>query len=252
MKNGHPSHFASRYVGKTVLGIGAHPDDLELGVGGTLACLSEAGARVIMAVVSIPSQLEVRKEESLRAAEVLGCEIRFLIPDHVSRVEDLKSYQLVGMVDDLVLETSPVAVFSHCLANFHMDHKLVYEACLASQRLSYFDHFCYPPTYCRPVNISFTPQAFTDITEKMDTKMDAINAHFSQFGQRSITPEHCRELDHRNGQLIGVDYAEGLEIARLRLDWKDEPDFEFVHARMRCVKDTRTHARQPPRHRGAA
>ncbi|HEV2430265.1 MAG TPA: hypothetical protein VGT43_01980, partial [Burkholderiales bacterium] len=47
--------LASRYGGRTVLAIGAHPDDLELAVGGTLARLARHAARVVMAVVSIPS-----------------------------------------------------------------------------------------------------------------------------------------------------------------------------------------------------
>jgi LmbE family N-acetylglucosaminyl deacetylase len=40
-----------RYKDRTVLAIGAHPDDLELAIGGTLAKLRKSGARVVMAVV---------------------------------------------------------------------------------------------------------------------------------------------------------------------------------------------------------
>ena len=42
--------LASRYSGKTVVAIGAHPDDLEIGIGGTLAKLRRDGARVVMVV----------------------------------------------------------------------------------------------------------------------------------------------------------------------------------------------------------
>lgn len=211
-------HLLSCYSGKTVLGVGAHPDDLEIGIGGTLASLSEAGARVVMAVVSIPSQLETRREEAERAAEILGGKIRLLIPDRASRVEDLRNYQLVGMIDSLIREFSPVAVFTHSRFNLHLDHKLVYEACLASQRLGYFDFFCYSPTTSREMNIPFAPQAFVDISSKIDTKMTAINTHDSQFGHRGLSTDHFREHDRLNGQIIGVDYAEGLEIVRLRLN----------------------------------
>ena len=43
--------LSSRYAGKTVLAIGAHPDDLEIGVGGALAHFARGGARTVMAVV---------------------------------------------------------------------------------------------------------------------------------------------------------------------------------------------------------
>jgi hypothetical protein len=50
---GGETTLASRYTNKTVLAIGAHPDDLEIGIGGTLARLRRAGARVVMVVASI-------------------------------------------------------------------------------------------------------------------------------------------------------------------------------------------------------
>src|SRR6185295_9375083 len=78
----------SQYSGQTVLAVGAHPDDLELGVGGTLARLSATGARVVMAVLSIPNNLAARRIEARRAAATLGCEVRLLTPDRCTRVED--------------------------------------------------------------------------------------------------------------------------------------------------------------------
>ncbi|HWM43722.1 MAG TPA: hypothetical protein VNP36_14905, partial [Burkholderiales bacterium] len=50
--------LASRYGGRTVLAIGAHPDDLELAIGGTLARLARESSRVVMAVVSIPADFD--------------------------------------------------------------------------------------------------------------------------------------------------------------------------------------------------
>ena len=81
----------SRYFGQTVLAIGAHPDDLELAIGGTLARLARNGARVVMAVVSVPADFETRRSEAARAAEILGCELRVLMDDGCRRIDDNKS-----------------------------------------------------------------------------------------------------------------------------------------------------------------
>jgi LmbE family N-acetylglucosaminyl deacetylase len=208
----------AKYAGKTVLAVGAHPDDLELGVGGTLKRLSEAGARVVMAIVSIPSRRESRIREATAAAKILGCEVRFLTRDRCMRVEDLKNHELVRMIDRLVEELAPAALFTHCFPNLHTDHKLVHDACMATQRLKYFDMFCFLPTSSHAINVAFNPHAYIDITGAIDAKMRAISVHSSQFSQRGLKIDHYRETCRRAGRMVGVDYAEALEVVRLRVN----------------------------------
>jgi len=98
------------------------------------------------------------------------------------------------------------------------DHKLAYEACMASQRLRYFDIFCYSPTSCHAVNIAFYPHAYIDISETIEEKMKAIRVHSSQFDSRGLNTERYREADSRMGQIIGADYAEGVEIVRMKVN----------------------------------
>ena len=206
-----------KYAGQTVLAIGAHPDDLELAVGGTLARLSRDGARVVMAIVSIPSDFERRREEAKRAAEILGCEVRFLVDDRCQRIDDIKNHQLVGMVDDLVSELKPAAVMTHCASEFHRDHVAVHNACVSAQRLKSFDFFHFNPTMCRPVPTPFHPRAYVDVSETMDLKMKAIEAHASQFGSRGLDTELYRDIARLNGRMVGVKYAEGLDVGRMLL-----------------------------------
>jgi LmbE family N-acetylglucosaminyl deacetylase len=207
--------FSARYAGRTVVAVGAHPDDVELGIGGTLAALSEGGARVVMAICSVPLDLETRHAEAKAAAEILGCELKILMPDVCRRIEDVKTYQLVGMLDDLVKEYSPAALITHGPSDFHRDHVAVYHAAVSTQRLSQFDFYSYMPTMCRPVPVPFQPRAFIDISNTIEKKIRAIAAHPSQFSSRGVTFELYRDIARVTGRMCGVEYAEGLDIGRM-------------------------------------
>ena len=207
----------SRYSGRTVVAIGAHPDDLEIGIGGTLAKMQLAGVHVVMVVASIPKDFDVRYAEAKHGAEILGCELKILVDDGPKRIEDLKTCDLVGLLDGVVRQYEPAAMLTHSSADFHNDHLLIYNACLPTQRLAPFDFFSYHPTNCRPVPIAFHPRAYVDISETIDAKMHAITAHASQFGGRGLDTEMYREFAHVQGRMIGVPYAEGLDVGRMLL-----------------------------------
>lgn len=61
-----------------VLAFGAHPDDIEIGMGGTIARHANAGDHVVMVVVAIPNNKDVRREDAERAAGVLGADLNIL------------------------------------------------------------------------------------------------------------------------------------------------------------------------------
>ena len=207
--------FPRRYAGCTVIALGAHPDDIELGVGGTIATLAEAGARVVMAICSVPADYDTRVAEANAAAGILGAEIRILMQGGCRRIEDIKTYQLVGLLDEMVKELRPAAILTHGPTDFHRDHVAVFNACLSTQRLQPFDFYSYLPTMCRPVPVPFQPRAYIDITDTIDRKMAAIAAHQSQFYSRGITYEMYRDFARINGRMVGVEYAEGLDISRI-------------------------------------
>jgi LmbE family N-acetylglucosaminyl deacetylase len=207
----------TRYTGTTVLAIGAHPDDLELGLGGTLARLARGGAHVVMAVVSVPGAYETRRAEARRAAAILGCELRILMDGASRRIEDIKHYQLVGMFDEQVRDLAPAALLTHSATEFHRDHVAVHSASVSAQRLRYFDFFTYHPTMCRPVPVPFYPRAYVDVSETIELKIEAINAHESQFGSRGLDAEMFRDLARLQGRMVGVKYAESLDVGRMLL-----------------------------------
>jgi LmbE family N-acetylglucosaminyl deacetylase len=205
------------YSGKTVLAVGAHADDIELAVGGTMARLRRAGSRVVMVVLSLPGDAKVRRREAEKAAGILGCELRVLMDDGKRRIEDLKSYELVAMIDREVKEVEPAVMLTHGPTEFHRDHVLVHEACVSSQRLRYFDFLTYQPNFCRPVPVAFHPKAYVDISDTIEIKMRAIEAHQSQFKCRGLGTDMYRDIARMNGRMVGVQYAEGLDIGRMLL-----------------------------------
>jgi len=207
--------LAARYFGRTVLAIGAHPDDLELAIGGTLARFAQHGAHVVMAIVSIPSDFDTRRAEAQQAAAILGCKLKILVDDGCRRIDDIKNYQLVGMLDELVRSLEPAAVLTHGASEFHRDHVAVHNACLSTQRLRPFDFLHFSPTMTRAVPVAFHPRAYIDITETIDLKMQAIAAHASQFGSRGLETDMWRDLARLQGRMVGVKYAEGIDISRM-------------------------------------
>lgn len=219
LENAQTAHaarsFASRYLGQTVLAIGAHPDDIELGVGGTIAVLTAAGVKVVMGIVSVPADYDTRVAEAADSAAILGCELRVLFQGGCSRIEDMKNYQLVALLDALVKEFKPAAILTHGSSDFHRDHVTTYQAVLSTQRLARFDLYSYAPTMTRPVPVAFQPQAYVDISNTIGTKLRAIAAHKSQFFSRGLTFEFYRDIARINGRMIGVEYAEGLEIGKI-------------------------------------
>ena len=209
---------AGRYKDRTVLAIGAHPDDLELAIGGTLAKLRKSGARVVMAVISIPGDYAARRREAEEAAAILGCELRILADGGITRrIEDMKTYELVSLLDAVVKELQPAAVMTHGPSEIHRDHVLVYNAAVSTQRLRYFDFLSYHPNFCRPVAVQFHPRAYVDVSDTIEAKMAAIAAHKSQFGNRGLPIDIYRDIARMNGRMLGVQYAEGLDVSRILL-----------------------------------
>ena len=204
----------ARYGGRAVLAVGAHPDDLEVGAGGTLARLAASGARVVMAVLSVPTEPEVREEEARRAAERLGCELRLVTADG-RHVEDLKSYEVVAAIDGLFHELRPALLIAHASCDHHRDHVLAGAEATALRRLGLFDHWRFATSSEATRAGPFEPSLYVDITTGLDAKLAAIDEHASQFRQRgrdiSIFGERARET----GRLAGVEYAEAFEVGRL-------------------------------------
>ena len=201
--------------GGRVLAIGAHPDDLEVGAGGLLARLSEQGALVTMAIVSIPSQAEQRKLEAKAGAEVIDANLFVVYEDRPCRVEDIPMHELVRRFDQIIGDVRPDLVITHSANDLHWDHGLVNRATVSALRRTPCDLLAYLSSPEMNAQSRSLGNCFADISGFVETKLEAIACHKSQLPKLDL--ESSRDLARAMGRMSGYEYAEAYEVLRVRI-----------------------------------
>jgi len=223
-----------------ILAFGAHPDDVEIGCGGTLLRLTDEGKQVVVVDLTrgelgTRGSAEIRAEEAARSSEILQLAARenLAIPDGDIQ-SDLGTKRKVA---EAVRRWKPEAVLLPYWADRHPDHQrasvLIYEGTFLSG-LARFDT---AQESHRPTRLfyfmgwtEFEPTFIVDISAQFDRKMEAIYAFSTQFRpEASPDPQthltapstdwRIRSRAAYYGSLIDVRFGEGFLIrGRLRVD----------------------------------
>lgn len=199
-----------------VLGIGAHPDDLELGCAGTLAAHVAAGDSVTMLIITDgtagPGDTAQRDSEARAAAEVIGAHVEFAhLPDGSVSNHELA---LVHLIEDAAKRHHVDMAYTHGQKDSHQDHRAVAMASMGALR-AVRRVLCYDS----PSSIAFTPSVFVDITATLDKKINALSQHATQV---DASPMASLGLVHTQAGYRGfqarVEAAEGFEPLRLVIE----------------------------------
>jgi len=216
-----------------VLAVGAHPDDLEILCGGTLARFVREGHEVIMChatkgdrgsyVHSSEEIARIRDGEARRAAEIAGADHATLgFSDSEIRSSDLEQQRAVV---DLVREARPELIITHYPADYMSDHneisKLVFDASFHATLPLYESgkphHDLVAPIYYMDtlMGIGFQPTEYVDVSSVIETKIAMLGAHASQVTwlrdhDRVDIVEQMKTTTRFRGQQCGVEYAEGF------------------------------------------
>jgi LmbE family N-acetylglucosaminyl deacetylase/CheY-like chemotaxis protein len=165
---------------RSVLAIGAHPDDVEIGVGGTLAAHAAAGDPLTILTLSRGARgglADDRQHESLASADILGA--RLFLEDLID-TSISNSDPTVGIIERVVAEVSPTTVYVHSRNDRHQDHRAVHEAALvATRRVDNVACYQSPST-----TIDFRPSRFVTIDSFTDAKLALLACFASQSGIR--------------------------------------------------------------------
>jgi len=201
--------------GGRVLAFGAHPDDLEVGAGGLLARLSDEGAEVTMAIVSIPNHTEQRRLEASAGAEIIDANLFVLYEDKPCRVEDIPMHELVRRMDQVIGDVRPDLVITHSSNDLHWDHGLVNRATVSALRRTPCDLLAYLSSPEMNAQSRSLGNCFADISSYVELKLEAISAHKSQLTHLDL--ESSRDLARAMGRISGYGYAECYEVLRVRI-----------------------------------
>ncbi len=216
-----------------VLAVGAHPDDLEILCGGTLARFAQDGYEVVMCHVSRGDRgsfvhtseeiSRIRSEEARRAAEICGAEATTLgQSDGDVNAADPEQRRLMI---DLVRETQPELIITHHPGDYMGDHnetsKLVFDcsfhATLPLLETTKPNYRNVTPIYYMDtlMGLGFQPSEYVDVSAVIDTKTAMLEAHQSQLTwlrdhDGVDVVEQMRTVSRFRGLQCGVEYAEGF------------------------------------------
>jgi len=224
-----------------LLAFGSHPDDVELGCGGTIAKEIFYGKKVgiidlTQGELGTRGSVEKRYQEATKAAEILSVSVRenlkfrdgFFVNDQKHQIEIIK----------LIRKYKPEIVICNAIDDRHIDHakgsKLVSDACFLSglrmikTEINGENQQAHRPKvvyhYIQWKNIK--PDFVVDISDFMSKKLQAVFAYDSQFfkpnSEEPVTPIATKNfqesIEYRAkdlGRLINVNYAEGFTVERL-------------------------------------
>ncbi|MBV7507116.1 bacillithiol biosynthesis deacetylase BshB1 [Bacillus sp. sid0103] len=215
-----------------VLAFGAHADDVEIGMAGTIAKLTSEGKRVGIcdltdADLSSNGNVELRKLEAANAAEILKVSMRTSLgfPDRGLFFKE----EYIREIARMIRLTKPRVVFAPYFEDRHPDHgncaNLVEEAVFSAGIRKYETEGNEPAhrveqVYFYMINGFHKPDFTIDISRYMDQKLQALREYKSQFEQTEEsynTPlvngyiETVEAREKMFGKLVGVAFAEGFK-----------------------------------------
>ncbi len=200
-----------RQHSSVVLAVGAHPDDVEIGVGGILLRHAAEGDAVSILTLTGGEAGGVandRMRESERAAELIGARLHMAaLPDTSITENNITIREIRSVIE----EVAPTIVYTHTPQDVHQDHRSVNRATLvAARRIPRI--FCYqaPST-----NVEFRPTRFVGIDRFIDRKLEVIRAFNSQVEVRPYLDEELLRATARYWARFSSNrYVEPLEVVR--------------------------------------
>ncbi|CBT77427.1 MAG TPA: PIG-L family deacetylase [Glutamicibacter sp.] len=195
------------------LAVGAHPDDVELACGATIAKLVDAGHDVRIVVMSqgeSGGHAPRRIQEARRGAGYLGAQSHTVWSFCDTRLSE-NSNLMVAAIEEEIAAFEPDVVLTHSATDIHQDHEAVHRAVMrAGRRLPSILCFESPS-----VGNDFSPSFFVDVENYTNVKVEAIKLHADQRNKPYMTRARIESMANFRGNQVKQQRAEGFEVMRL-------------------------------------
>ena len=196
---------------EVVLAVGAHPDDVEIGIGGILLRHASQGHQVNVLTLTggeAGGTVADRAAESAHAADLLGAR---LIHAALTDTSVSEGGPTIRTILEVVQEVRPSTVYTHTIRDVHQDHRNAHSATMVAAR-GIPRVFCYqaPST-----TVEFQPTRFVAIDEFLEGKLEVIQAYTSQVKIRDyLDAELLRSTARYWSRFSRARYVEPLEVVR--------------------------------------
>ena len=200
-----------RSTKERVLAIGAHPDDVEIGCGGSLLKHRDLGHTICILTLSpghCGGEISIRYDEAYQAAEILGAELI------VANLEDTRiseGSETISVINRVVEKFCPTSIYTHTLNDCHQDHRNTYRATIVAAR-GIENILCYQSPSS---SISFSPTRFSDIGKSLIEKQKLISCYQSQREKCAyLSDSMIASTAEYWGRFFGYKKVEPLEIIK--------------------------------------
>jgi LmbE family N-acetylglucosaminyl deacetylase len=197
-----------------VLFVGAHPDDIELGAGGTLIKHIKRGDEIMYVCMSRGEKGGDPKEREMELLEVLNhLKIKnYRLFDFPDTLFNTKLNEMKDLLESIIKEFKPDRIYTHSLNDSHQDHKTLAEAVkIAGRYIPQILSFWSPLLYN-----NFSPNYFIDISDVFQEKLNLLEKYKSQKDKDFLKREIIIAINRYFGFMNKVEYAEGFEIIKYR------------------------------------
>lgn len=198
-----------------ILAIGAHPDDVEFGCGGTLIKYALKGHDVHLLVLTEGGRggdSNERRMEQEEAAKLLGA--RQLFWGGYQDTEVSLDRDLIQKVEGFLHRVRPDLILVHFGDDTHQDHRQLSTSVVTASRYTRNVLF-----YEGPTTANFSPSVFVDIDAVLDQKLKALSAHASQVVKTGVEGLSILDLAQAAAHFRGIQgrarNAEGFVPLRL-------------------------------------